>query len=156
MTSRPVIIALSITAFLFPLFAQRADSPDKAQLEAAEKNWLQAFYRLDSSALEKIEANDFTFIAPAAVVTRDQQLKMVQQRSARAGVPTNPSTFELSNRTVRIYGDVGIISDISTVTGGSDKRIISPGRYWQTQVWRKEGNAWKLIHVHISPVEHGM
>lgn len=70
--------------------------------------------------------------------------------------PKNPPVFELNNQTIRVYGDVGIISDISTVTGSSDSRIISPGRYWQTEVWRKEGKVWKLVHVHISPVEHGM
>ena len=128
----------------------------KSQVAAAEKSWLNAFYRLDAATLETTESSDFTFVAPPAMVTRDQQLKLVRQRFATAATPRTPTAYEIGDQTIRVYGDVGLVSDTCTILGGSDSRIMSPGRYWQTEVWRKEGSSWKLVHVHISPVEHGM
>ena len=158
-----IVIVSLITIWLFSVLGQApkatAASPAveaKSQVAAAEKKWLNAFYRLDAAVLETSESSDFTFVAPPAMVTRDQQLKLVQQRFATAGTPRTPTTYEIGNQTIRVYGDVGLVSDVCTVLGGSDSRIISPGRYWQTEVWRKEGSTWKLVHVHISSVEHGM
>jgi len=138
------------------LATQKPKPTAEQEILAAERKWLDAFYSLDMLSLEATESADFTMLVPPGMVTKDQQLKIVQQRSSVVGTPKIPVTYTLENQTVRIYGNVALVSDTCAVAGGGDSRTISPGRYWQTEVWRLRVGGWKLVHVHISTVEHGM
>jgi ketosteroid isomerase-like protein len=131
---------------------------EKAQqaVRASEQKWLEALFRLDTAALEPEEAADFTLITPAMIFSRKAHLSSMRMQMSQGAAPGSPPAFVVSNQTIRIYGDVAVVSDICSIEGDANSAAITAGRYWQTEVWKKEGEKWKIVHVHLSMMKHGM
>jgi ketosteroid isomerase-like protein len=122
-------------------------------LREAEQKWLDAYYDLDVGALDASESDDFTMITPNAITAKQEQVSHLRELTSSSGRSTSPAKFELSNQKFQIYGNIAIVSDICSIYGGS---ITSPGRYWQTEVWRSDKGKWKIVHLHVSMVAHRM
>lgn len=128
------------------------------RVRAAEREWLDAYYRVDMKALDTLESDDFTLIVPPGILTKPQQLSAMQTYVSRAGgaSASAPQLYALSDQTIRIYGDAALVTDTCVVPENNASPLTSAGRYWQTEVWRNEGGNWKIVHMHVSPHMHGM
>ena len=82
----------------------------------------------------------------------------MQAQLSRAGgaSASAPQLYALSDQTIQIYGDAALVTDICLVPDNDASSLTSAGRYWQTEVWHKEGGNWKIVHMHVSPHMHGM
>lgn len=129
---------------------------DQEKVRAAEQEWLLAYYRLDTGALQASESADFTLLTPSGMVTREAQLNGLRSRASSETLASPPAVFTVTGQSIRVYGNVALVSDKCAVTGGAPRSITSPGTYWQTEVWHNESGKWKIVHIHISLVEHGM
>jgi ketosteroid isomerase-like protein len=134
-----------------------ASAQNVEQVRAAEREWLDAYYRADMKALDTVESDDFTLIVPPGMLTKPQQLSAMQAHLSQAGgaSASAPLLYALSDQTIRIYGDAALVTDTCAVPENASQ-LTSAGRYWQTEVWRKEGGNWKIVHMHVSPHMHGM
>jgi ketosteroid isomerase-like protein len=125
-------------------------------LAATEKQWLEAYYKLDRATLANMESDDFTMITPSVSLSKSDQLSMVEKRAAVSRPSGTSGGCSVRSQNIREFGSVALISDICTVTEGGDNPITAPGSYWQTQLWQQQQGAWKIVYLHISPLEHGM
>jgi ketosteroid isomerase-like protein len=130
---------------------------DRATVQQAvrevEQKWLESLFRSDVAALESAESADFTLLTPAVMLNRQAHLRTMRQQT-RHGLPNSPSAVAVSNQSINVYGDVAVVSDVCSVTGGDS--VIAAGHYLQTEVWHKEGATWKIVHMHITMLVHGM
>jgi ketosteroid isomerase-like protein len=125
-------------------------------IASAEHKWLAAYYSLDAATVAAIESLDFTLITPAGLVSRQMQLRSIRSKASITGPATSPVPFAVTGQAIKIYGDTAILSDLCTVGEGGKNPVTSPGTFWQTQVWHNDGGNWKIIHMHISSMQHGM
>lgn len=123
----------------------------KQKVSAAERNWLDAIYRRDAAAVDRSESNDLTMITGGTAVTKQEHLASMQRQVDTASNQP-PASYALTNQKIIIYGDIAVVMDIASVTTSEPRPVTTPGRYWQTEIWRNEAGNWKLIHAHVSPI----
>ena len=102
----------------------------------------------DTAALEKIWADDYTFInASGAVLTKAERLA-----NAKSGA-TNLGTIEMDpNMKVRVYGgDVAIAINQVTLKGQYSGKATS-GQFQSSIVFAKTPSGWQLVCNQITPV----
>jgi ketosteroid isomerase-like protein len=161
-TGGPILLILGLSVISAALGQQRQldNTPalvkTDSALAAAEKAWLGAYYRLDRVTLASLETEDFTMVTPSMAIAKADQLDMVDKRVALSRSKPTPGGCDLRSRTVRSYGTIALISDICTITETAPNAITAPGSYWQTQLWQSQSGTWKIVYLHISPLEHGM
>src|ERR1700730_13665985 len=135
---------------------RRAES--EAQRETtreAEHRWLPALVHADVSAVGSNESEDFRLITPSMMMEGQGHLRSLRRQVAHGGSVGIDATFAVSSQSIKVYGDVAVVSDICSFTG-STAGEISTGRYWQTEVWHREGTQWKIVHMQIAALQHGM
>ena len=132
--------------------AQTRENSAKQAVREREQAWLDGLFRLDKTKLEQDEAEEFTLITPMAMILgRQEHLSAIQKQKSHGGLPAASSlAFALSDQTIKIDGDVAIVLDICNVSDDGGSSGVTGGRYWQTEVWKKQANQWKLLHVHMS------
>jgi len=57
------------------------------------------------------------------------------------------------NLDVSVYGNTAVATFYTTGPSQLASGALITGTYRVTQVWVREGNAWKVVHFHISPLE---
>jgi ketosteroid isomerase-like protein len=137
-----------------PKLASRAT--ERTVLQALEHRWLQALFSLDLTTITSEEGEEFTFITPAMVFTRQTHLMSVKQSLVQGTPPASPVVFDVTNQKIEIYGDTVLLTDLISVQDTDSDAGITGGRYWQTEVWRRVDGNWKIVHMHISILKHGM
>ena len=156
-----VVLASPLMGFLCcPGFGQSSTPSSGAKLEKIKQNiklteraWLDAVYRLDAAAVDRSESNELTIIARGAALTKQGHIAAVRSRQTDAATPKQSATnYTLTNQTITVYGNIAVVTDLATVTTSDQSPVTSPGRYWQTEVWRNKAGTWKLIHLHASPI----
>jgi ketosteroid isomerase-like protein len=151
MKSLLIISFISLTATPFG-FAQ---TPAPADAKSAEQEVRQMIeqYRTalmngDTAALERIWADDYTFInASGAVLTKAERL--ANQKSGA----TKLSTIETDpNMKIRVYGgDVAIAISRVTIKGQYSGKATS-GQFQSSIVFAKTPTGWQLVCNQITPV----
>jgi hypothetical protein len=119
-----------------------SDEVTKQTLATAEKKWLDACYQLDRTTLSTLEADDFTEVTPSMLLSKRDQLDMVQKRTTLATPAAPSSGCSVGNQNIRIYGTVALVSDICTIDRSGGNPITAAGSYWQTQLWQQEKGAF--------------
>ena len=107
-----------------------------------------ALMKRDRAALERIWADDYTFVnATGAVRTKAERLANVKSGA------TNLDTIEQEpNPKVRVYGgDVAVMIDRVTLKGQYSGKATS-GQFQSTFVWVKQPSGWQLVCNQITPV----
>jgi CubicO group peptidase (beta-lactamase class C family) len=76
------------------------------------------------------------------------------RREFKSGVKVNLSAHNLD---VAVYGDTALATCITTSVITVPGEGVRNNLPWRTSfVWNKQGGAWKLIHVHFSPLTGAM
>ena len=121
------------------------DAESRRQVLATDDRRIEALRRGDVAPLRQIYADDYTLVTPAGVV----RSKTDQINELASGQLLQK--IEVTDRTVRIYGDVAIVlsrEKSSIVLAGQqlggDMRL--------TRTYRKFGTEWRVIATHGSLV----
>jgi ketosteroid isomerase-like protein len=140
MRKTPLIVVMALTVLTLSATAltQPPPQPGAAEQEliALDKRLADAESRGDAAAVEKILAPDYTLVdTTGRVVTRAQAL--AGMRSAERAHTASMATSDYS---VKIYGDVAIMTHAAVMKAGPD----ATERLRTTHVWVKRDGRWQL------------
>ena len=150
---KPLLFAGLISFVALPLaFSQTPGSADQKTAEqevrAVIEQYRTALMKRDTAALEKIWADDYTFInASGTVLTKAERLA-----NAKSGA-TSLSTIESDpDMKIRVYGgDVAIAISRVTIKGQYSGKATS-GQFQSSIVFAKLPSGWQLVCNQITPV----
>jgi hypothetical protein len=131
-----------------PTAAQPVPSPDtaRAQLDRAERAWLDAYVENDREAMARFLADGFTITYPGGrVLTRDSVIATLTPEEGTDDAPVHYT----ENRTIRLYGRTAILRGIYVSPGGEeepDRRA----RYTDTWMWID--GRWQVVASHLSAI----
>jgi ketosteroid isomerase-like protein len=120
----------------------------KAEQELTQltDQYIAALKGKDTATLERIWADDLTFITPGGVVlNKAQRLTDIQSGATRF------DSLETSDRTVRVYGDVAVMTSLTTLKGQYSGQEAS-GQYRVTNVFARRGGGWQIVSLQMTPI----
>ena len=126
--------------------SQPAAQDAKQELKQLTEQYIAALKGKDTATLERIWADDLTFINPDGVLlTKAQRLANIQSGATRF------DSLEPISRTVRVYGDTAVINGLTTLKGQYSGQETS-GQYRITQVLVRRGGAWQIVALQLTPI----
>ena len=87
---------------------------------------------------------------------RKQHLMSVKESMAQGTPPASPMVVNVSDQKIKMHGRIAVLSDLVSIEDIDSNTGITPGRYLQTEVWKKEDERWKIVQMHYSVIMHGM
>ena len=119
----------------------------RREVEALEEQWRVAQLASDTVTMDKLLADDFIGISMSGQVnTKAQQLERVRTRKLVI------TRIELSDRKVKLLGNVAIVTSVADVEGTSEG-ISMKGRYRYTRVYqRKPPGIWRITSFEATKV----
>ena len=150
---KPLLFAALISFVALPLaLSQTASSTDTKTAEQEVRQMIEqyrtALTKGDTAALQRIWADDYTFInASGVVLTKAERLANLKSGA------TNLGTIEMDpDMKIRVYGgDVAIAISRVTIKGQYSGKATS-GQFQASIVWAKTPSGWKLVCNQITPV----
>ena len=120
---------------------------EEQQLLKLDREWNEAYPRLDVIALDRIIADDWVCIDGAGlIITKRQLLERV------ASSPSFLDSHEFDEISLRIFGDAAIVTGRLSGRGrDSDGTYHLQQRY--TRVYVKRGNRWQAVATHVTVVK---
>lgn len=126
-----LIIVLCCVAYS-PLIA----NPTETQLRKLERELLTAYVMLDFVSLERLYADDYTYINDnGELLNKKQVVEMVRTAAFRV------DSIVVTNSRIRTYGNTAIISGVRTFHRLG--RILNTARY--TEVWVNKNRRWQCV-----------
>ena len=119
---------------------------------AAEDQWLHAVLQRDVAAAEQILHPDYVLIVgiegqPLRVHTRAQWLEMLPHYRI--------SAHSITDRQVRLYGDVAVVTLLWTQTAQTPGSRDISGNFLLTDIWTFADGVWRVTERHSSRQEKG-
>ena len=150
---KPLLLAALVSLIALPLaFSQTPSSADnktaEQEVRAAIEQYRTALMKGDTAALERIWADDYTFInASGAVLTKEERLANQKSGATKLGtIETDP------DMKIRVYGgDVAIAISRVTIKGQYSGKATS-GQFQSSVVFAKTPTGWQLVCNQITPV----
>jgi ketosteroid isomerase-like protein len=145
------VLALSL-ACSAQAFAQGA--ADARSVCAASERHYAAIRTDDTAAILQQHAGAFTmFGGDGGLLSSFESTD--QQRTEFAAIPDYASRTFIRHCSAQVYGNVGISTFylVGSVTAGGN---TTKGTWRVTEVWVKQGNDWKEVHHHESPLLAGV
>jgi ketosteroid isomerase-like protein len=134
--------------------ANSASANHQVEAEFRELDQVQAKAWLDrdQAALERLWSPDFVLQAPSnQILTRDGVFREMRTPRLAGGLASMERTVER----VTQFGDIVITMGVEHPVNktGPTAGVVRTQRY--TNVWRREGNAWRVIarHAHLLPLD---
>ena len=142
----PVLVAVLLCAMPIPTAAQADEAEARRQVLATDARRIEALRTGDVAPLREIYADDYTLVTAAGVVhTKADQLDELASGQLRY------EKFEVTERTVRVYGDVVILlSRERTTILRAGKQVGGDQR--STRVYKRFGKDWRVISTHASAI----
>lgn len=108
--------------------------------------YIAALKGKDTAALERIWADDLTFITLRGdVQTKAQRLADIQSGANRF------DSLETTDRTVKVYGDTAVMTSLTTLKGQYGGQEAS-GRFRVTNVFVRRGGQWQIVSLQMTPI----
>ncbi|MBX2992803.1 MAG: nuclear transport factor 2 family protein [Bacteroidetes bacterium] len=113
-----------------------AANPTEIQLRKLERELLTAYVMLDFVSLERLYADDYTYIDDnGELLNKKQVVEMVRTAAFRV------DSIVVTNSRIRTYGNTAIISGVRTFHRLG--RILNIARY--TEVWVNKNRRWQCV-----------
>ncbi len=124
----------------------------KEAVLGAEDRWLQAVLQRDVAAAESILHRDYVLIVgiegqPLQVYPRAQWLAMLPHYRI--------SAHSITDRQVRLYGDVAVVTLLWTQTAEVPGDRDISGNFLLTDIWTFTDGVWRVTERHSSRQEKG-
>jgi ketosteroid isomerase-like protein len=134
------IIALTLLGVLLavPTYAQKPNAQEQEVLKASEVSNDASLIKKDRATMERLYADDYMYIHSNGTVANKTQDIAESMSPAQAWTARKSDDLK-----VRIYGDVAVITGLSTLTG-SAKGYDSGARRF-TEVWVRRNGGWQLV-----------
>src|SRR4029077_5835799 len=150
---KPLLLAALISFVALPLaLSQTLSSTDTKTAEQEVKQMIEqyrtALTKKDTAALERIWADDYTFInASGAVVTKAERLA-----NLKSGATSLDTIVTDPDMKIRVYGgDVAVAINRVTLKGQYGGKATS-GQFQSSIVFAKTPSGWQLVCNQITPV----
>jgi ketosteroid isomerase-like protein len=150
---KSLLLAALISFVALPLaLSQTPSSADNKTAEQEVRQMIEqyrtALTKKDTAALERIWADDYTFInASGAVVTKVERLA-----NLKSGATSLDTIVTDPDMKIRVYGgDVAIAINRVTLKGQYSGKATS-GQFQASIVWAKTPSGWQLVCNQITPV----
>jgi ketosteroid isomerase-like protein len=150
---KPLLLAALISAVALPLaLSQTPSSTDNKTAEQEVRQMIEqyrtALTKKDTAALERIWADDYTFInGSGAVVTKAERLA-----NLKSGATSLDTIVTDPDMKIRVYGgDVAVAINRVTLKGQYSGKATS-GQFQASIVWAKTPSGWQLVCNQITPV----
>ena len=119
--------------------AHKKNHDAKKEVETLEEQWRVAQLAGDTATMDKLLADDFIGISMSGQVnTKAQQLERVRTRKLVV------TRIELSDRKIKLLGNVAIVTSVADVEGTSEGASVQ-GKYRYTRVYqRTPPGTWKI------------
>ena len=143
------LVSLAATPFGF---AQTATAADTKTVEQEVRQMIEqyrtALTKKDTAALERIWADDYTFInAHGVVVTKAERLA-----NLKSGATSLDTIVTDPDMKIRVYGgDVAVAINRVTLKGQYSGKATS-GQFQASIVFAKMATGWQLVCNQITPV----
>jgi uncharacterized membrane protein len=139
-----VVLAIGAVSFAKSL-ASSASSNDAAKeqtLRLLNEQMLHAYDVADLLALDRVESDGFTVSGDFGIVNKQQHL----DRTRKRGPYSVTVNRKIEDQQFRFYGDVALLTevDLASADGGGTSS------YQSTSVWIRQGETWKVVHLHYS------
>ena len=136
---------LLLAAFLAAVSSSFA-SPVEQTIRQIEQDWAVALTKADVAAIDKIEAADYQATDFTGMVSNKAQ-GLADLKSGAAKI----DSFVLGELKVRVYGDTAVVNGTDTEKS-SYKGKDTSGQYSWTDVFVKQGGAWKAVNTQVTKV----
>ena len=146
MNGSAAVVAIILAAALAPSSGAGAGD-DRAALARLEDRWVDALERRDVAAVGTILAEDFV-----DTTYRGERRSRGEALAALTSPSRVETTQRLSELDVRIYGNVGVVSGINTVTARGGAFTV---RVRFTDVFVRRRGVWKAVSAQETLVEGG-
>jgi uncharacterized protein (TIGR02246 family) len=147
---RIVALTCLVTPFLLgPLAGANASGtvPAEHEIRTMMQQFLQALARRDVAALDRIWADDYTFINPMGqLVTKQQRLANLTSGATAFGAIEN-----IGEAQVRVYGNSAVVTSRASVIARYSGQEGS-GDYRAMSVWVKRNGRWQLVANQITRI----
>ena len=135
MLHRYFSLVLAVT-FVVLAHSPVSANPAEGQIKKLERELLAAYVMLDFVTLERIYADDYTYIADdGELLTKKQVVDMIRNASFRV------DSIVVTNSRIRTYGNTVVVSGVRTFHRLG--RILTVARY--TEVWVNKNRRWQCV-----------
>jgi ketosteroid isomerase-like protein len=118
----------------------------EASVMRAWAEYREALTKRDTAKLERIWADDYTFVnGRGMLLTKAERLQNIKSGA------TQFDSIEDKDRKVRLYGDTALITGKVTLKARYSGQEAS-GDYRYLNVWVKRGGKWQLVANQITPI----
>ena len=130
-----------------PAAAEAANlSKAEKDLMQIERDWAAAMVKRDNAAIERITSSEYTVTTPDGRL----QTRAEFQADLTSGAMKLDSS-EVSDLKVRVFGDVAIVTGITTDKGQYKGQDMS-GKYRFTDVFLRRSGRWQAVSTHVSRI----
>ena len=121
-----------------PAHAQKASPQEREVLKASQALGEATSMTKDRGTMERLYANDYSYThSNGTVLNKMQEIAAVMSPDQAW---TGHKTDDLK---ARIYGNVAVVTGLSTLTGSSKRYASGPRRF--TEVWLRRNGHWQLV-----------
>ncbi|MET0554292.1 MAG: sigma-70 family RNA polymerase sigma factor [Vicinamibacteria bacterium] len=150
---RKLVAGLAMTVLLAAAPAAVAERPVAGEIVALEKGALDRWSQGDPSGFYAIMADEETYFDPLTEARVDG-LSALKAHIAPFAGRFRIERYEMLNPRVDVSGDVAVLT-FNLVNHGArfDGRTPGTSRWNSTEVFRRSGGRWRIVHSHWSPTK---
>ena len=118
------------------------------QIKQLEEARNQAILKGDAAAIERMTADDYTFITlKGELRTKAEIVKGFASGAFKYQFRT------ISDLNIRVYGDTAVVTGRSVQKGVENGKDYS-GDYWFTRVYVRQNGAWMAVALQTTLIQH--
>lgn len=138
---------LVLLVLLTAPFTVHAQDP-ASEVQKLERQWLDAYERLDDKAMDTIVADDFTITFPDGRMQNKAQV--IASLKPRPGAAPTTTKFQTEKVQAKVYGDTVIL--IGVVISEWFREGTSAGKSTMsyTDTYVKRNGKWQVVASHLS------
>ena len=140
------IIILSAVVFIVPAACAVEPLSDEQQILKLEDDWVRALETRDRQLLDRIVAQDFTFIEPDGTVKA--RAEYVADRSSDLA---DIESFEIDEVKARVYGTSALVSGVAHITERRQGNRYRFSLRWK-ELWIKDTDLWQVLAGQATPL----
>lgn len=142
----PIAVTVVVVVFTLAGLAQQKSGSVEQELLKLEQDWTNANLKADVAVLDRILADDYTWINQEGVLrTKAQNLELI-----KSGGLVIPSMVT-DDMKVRIYGDAAVVTGRNTFKATLEGKDFNGQERW-TDTWIKRNGRWQCVATHNSMI----
>lgn len=141
-----IAVTVVVVILTIAVLAQQKSGSAEQELLKLEQDWTNANLKADVAVLDRILADDYTWINQEGVLrTKAQNLELI-----KSGGLVIPSMVT-DDMKVRIYGDAAVVTGRNTFKATLEGKDFDGQERW-TDTWIKRNGRWQCVATHNSMI----